>query len=111
MAILVDQHENDGARGAAEEGDFIPEQLFVNVAFDSARGHVAVHPEMSPVVALSLDGIRRKIESMSLSDKARVILQLDHSARLERDRRRRDVCDFCNAPELFLDAHNSARIF
>jgi hypothetical protein len=22
-----------------------------------------------------------------------------------------EVCDFCNAPELFLDAHKSARIF
>jgi hypothetical protein len=76
--------------GAAKEGSFMPEQLFVNVTFDPARGYVAVHPEMPPVVALSLDGIRRKIESMSLSDKARVILQLDHSARLERDRRRRD---------------------
>jgi hypothetical protein len=69
---------------------FIPEQLFVNVTFDPARGYVAVHPEMPPVVALSLDGIRRKIESMFLSDNARVILQLDHSARLERDPRRGD---------------------
>jgi hypothetical protein len=42
---------------------FIPEQLFVNVTFDPARGYVAVHPEMPPVVALSLDGIRRKIET------------------------------------------------
>jgi hypothetical protein len=79
------------AHGSAAEGaGFMPEQLFVNVTFDPARGYVAVHPEMPPVVALSLDGIRRKIKSMSLSDKTRVILQLDHSARVERDRRRRD---------------------
>ena len=63
----------------------MPEQLFVNVTFDPARGYVAVHPEMPPVVALSLDGIRRKIESMSLSDKPRVI----YSSTI-RDRRRRD---------------------
>ena len=89
----------------------MPEQLFVNVTFDPARGYVAVHPEMPSVVALSLDGIRRKIESMSLSDKARVILQLDHSARLSGTAGEGTVCDFCNAPELFLDVHNSARIF
>jgi hypothetical protein len=34
------------------------------VTFDPARGYVAVHPEMPPVVALSLNGIRRKIESL-----------------------------------------------
>jgi hypothetical protein len=91
LAILTDQHENYVARGRPKKGSsFMPEQLFVSVTFDPARGYVAVHPEISPVVALSLDGIRRKIESMSLSDKARVILQLDHSAQLERDRRRRN---------------------
>jgi hypothetical protein len=27
----------------------MPEQLFVNVTFDPARGYVAVHPEMPPL--------------------------------------------------------------
>jgi hypothetical protein len=66
----------------------MPDRLFVSVTFDPARGYVAVHPELPPVVALSLDGIRRKMESTLLPDKAHVILQLDRSARLERDRRR-----------------------
>jgi hypothetical protein len=66
----------------------MPERLFVSVTFDPARGYVAAHPELPAVVALSLDGIQRKIESLLLPDKALVILQLDHSARLERDRRR-----------------------
>jgi hypothetical protein len=55
----------------------MPEQLFVNVTFHPARGYVAVHPKVSPVVALSLDGIRRKIEGMLCPRRARVILQLD----------------------------------
>jgi hypothetical protein len=34
----------------------MPERLFVSVTFDPARGYVAVHPELPPVVAPSLDG-------------------------------------------------------
>ena len=66
----------------------MPERLFVSVTFNPTRSYVAVHPELPPVVALSLDGIPRKIESMLQPDKAHVILQLDSSAELERDRRR-----------------------
>ena len=35
----------------------MPERLFVSVTFNPTRSYVAVHPELPPVVALSLDGI------------------------------------------------------
>jgi hypothetical protein len=41
------------------------------------------------VVALSLGGLRRRIEAALLPDAPVVVLQLDRAARLERDRRRR----------------------
>jgi len=40
------------------------------------------------VVALSLGGLRRKVEIAMLPDEVVVLLSLDRTARLERDRRR-----------------------
>jgi hypothetical protein len=61
----------------------------VSVTFDERRGYVGSHPELrSPVVALSLSGIRRQIEAALMPDEPIIILQLDRAARLERDRRR-----------------------
>jgi hypothetical protein len=42
----------------------------------------------APVVALSLGGLRRKIEIALLPDDVIVVLSLDRAARVERDRRR-----------------------
>jgi hypothetical protein len=42
----------------------------------------------TPVVALSLGGLRRRIEILMLPDNVRVVLQLDGSAERERHRRR-----------------------
>jgi hypothetical protein len=68
----------------------MPERLVVAVTFDAERGYIATAPELrSPVVALSLGGIRRKIEIALLPDVVDVRLMLDRAARLERDRRRR----------------------
>ena len=39
------------------------------------------------MIALSLGGLRRKIEAAMLPDKV-IVMQLDKAARLERDRRR-----------------------
>ena len=41
----------------------------------------------SPVVALSLGGLRRKIEALMMPDEVRVVLQLDGLAERERHRR------------------------
>ena len=61
----------------------------VAVSFDERRGYVGTHPELrSPVTALSLGGLRRKIEAALLTDDVDVRLVLDRAARLERDRRR-----------------------
>ena len=61
----------------------------VAVSFDERRGYVGTHPELrSPVTALSLGGLRRKIEAALLLDDVDVRLVLDRAARLERDRRR-----------------------
>jgi hypothetical protein len=66
------------------------DRLEVAVTFDERRGYVASTPELrSPVTALSLGGLRRRIEIALLADDVDVRLVLDRAARLERDRRRR----------------------
>ena len=65
--------------------EIVTEKLFVDVTYEVERGYVARSP---PVVALSLGGLRRKIEALMLPDDVVVMLKLDKTARLERDRRR-----------------------
>jgi len=61
----------------------------VAVTFEERRGYVGSAPELcQPVVALSLGGLRRKVEIAMLRDDVIVSLNLDRAARLERDRRR-----------------------
>jgi hypothetical protein len=61
----------------------------VSVTFDPAKGYVASAPDLrSPVVALSLGGLRRRVEALMSPDEVIVVLNLDRAARLERDRRR-----------------------
>jgi len=63
------------------------ERLEVSVTFEERRGYIGSAPELRwPVVALSLGGLRRKIEAL-LPD-VRVVLQLDGLAERERHRRR-----------------------
>ena len=58
------------------------------MTFDERRGYVASAPELrSPVMALSLGGLRRKIETLLLPDDVRVALLLDGLAERERHRR------------------------
>jgi hypothetical protein len=65
------------------------ERLEVSVTFDERRGYVATAPELrQPVLALSLGGVRRRIEALLLPEEPIVVLNLDRAARLERDRRR-----------------------
>ena len=59
------------------------------MTYDAERGYIASAPELrQPVVALSLGGLRRKIEVALLPDNVRVVLQLDGRAERERHRRR-----------------------
>ena len=63
------------------------DRLEVNVTFDE-RGYIGSAPELrQPVTALSLGGLRRKIEIAMLPDDVRVVLQLDGLAERERHRR------------------------
>ena len=63
------------------------ERLEVSVTFDE-RGYIGSAPELRwPVVALSLGGLRRKVEIVMLPDDVRVVLQLDGRAERERHRR------------------------
>src|SRR3981189_1823423 len=63
------------------------ERLEVNVTVDAARGYIGSAPELrQPIVALSLGGLRKRIEIALLSDE--VVLQLDGLAERERHRRR-----------------------
>jgi hypothetical protein len=65
------------------------ERLGVSVTFVPAKGYVASAPELrQPVVAVSLGGLRRRIEALLLPDDVVITLNLDRAARLERDRRR-----------------------
>ena len=46
----------------------------VSVTFDGWRGYVGTHPELrSPVTALSLGGLRRKIEAAMLPEEVIVM--------------------------------------
>jgi hypothetical protein len=63
--------------------------LTVSVTYDEQRGYVGTAAELkAPVVALSLGGMRRKVEALMSPDEIIVMLNLDRAARLERDRRR-----------------------
>ena len=54
------------------------ERLEVSVTFDAERGYIGSAPELRQgVVALSLGGLRRKIEIAILPDDVRVVLQLE----------------------------------
>ena len=65
------------------------DRLEVSVTFDAERGYIASAPELlQPVTALSLGGLRRRIEIAMLPDNIRVVLQLDGLAERERHRRR-----------------------
>ena len=59
----------------------------VSVTFDE-RGYIGSAPELrQAVVALSLGGLRRKIEALMVPDQPIVVLQLDGLAERERHRR------------------------
>jgi hypothetical protein len=59
------------------------EKLVVDVGFDAAHGHyVAHHPELKPFTALSLFGLRKKIEAALLPETVDIKLVLNRSARL-----------------------------
>ena len=60
----------------------------VEVTFDAAKGYIAIHPELPPITALSLGGLRRRIEERLIGEDVDVHLTLDAVARRERDRRR-----------------------
>ena len=66
------------------------ERFEVRVSFDERRGYVGTAPSLrSPVTALSLGGLRRRIEAALVPDEVHVVLSLDRAARTERDARRR----------------------
>jgi hypothetical protein len=57
------------------------------VTYDAAKGYIGSAPELrQPIVALSLGGLRRKVEIALLPDDVIPVLHLDRSARIERDR-------------------------
>ena len=63
------------------------DRLEVNVTFDES-GYIGSAPELrSPVMALSLGGLRRKVEIAMLPNNVRVVLQLDGLAERERHQR------------------------
>ena len=67
----------------------VTDKLHIAVTFDESRGYVGSSPDLrAPVFALSLGGLRRKVEIAMLPEDVIVMLNLDRAARLERDRRR-----------------------
>ena len=63
------------------------ERLEVRVTFDE-RGYIGSARELlQAVVALSLGGLRRKIEALLLPAEVEIVLQLDGLAERERHRR------------------------
>jgi hypothetical protein len=67
----------------------VTDKLHIAVTFSPERGYVGSSPDLrAPVVALSLGGLRRKVETLISPDDVIVLLSLNRAARLERDRRR-----------------------
>jgi hypothetical protein len=65
------------------------EGLQVGVSFDPQRGYFTTGSELArSLTALSLGGLRRRIEALLLPDDVDVRLMLDKRARQERDQRR-----------------------
>ena len=65
------------------------ERLEVSVTYDASCGYIGSVPGLkAPVVALSLGGLRRRIEIAMLPDNVRIVLQLDGLTERERHRRR-----------------------
>ena len=61
----------------------------VTVTYDARHGYIASAPELrQPIVALSLGGLRRRVEALLLPDNVDVVLQLDGLAEREHHRRR-----------------------
>ena len=68
------------------------ERLEVSVTFVPAKGYVASAPELrQPVIAVSLGGLRRRIEALMLPDNVNVQLILDRTAERERNPRRQQA--------------------
>ena len=64
------------------------DRLEIGVTFNSARGYIASAPELrTPVVALSLGGLCKRIETALMPDAPIIVLQLDALAERERHRR------------------------
>ena len=60
-------------------------KLDVTVTYDARHGYIATALELrQPVVALSLGGLRRRIEALMVPDEPIVVLQLDGLAERER---------------------------
>jgi hypothetical protein len=61
------------------------ERLEVSVTCDASCGYTASAPELrQPIVALSLGGLRRKVQALMVPDEPVVVLQLDGLAERER---------------------------
>ena len=67
------------------------DRLDVSVTYDASCGYIGSAPGLAPVVALSLGGLRRRIEILMLPDSVEVRLILDGLAERERHRRRANV--------------------
>jgi hypothetical protein len=75
-----------------EDNPMREERLEVSVTFDECRGYIGSAPDLrSAVVALSLGGLRRRIEIALLPDDVDVQLILDRTAERERNRRRQQA--------------------
>jgi hypothetical protein len=68
------------------------DRLEVSVTFDAERGYVATAAELrQPVLALSLGGVRRRVEERLIGEDLEIRPVLDRAARLERGRRRAKI--------------------
>jgi hypothetical protein len=56
------------------------ERLQVAVGYDPAKGYIATAPGLPPAAALSLGGLRRRIEAALLPDEPIIIFNLDRAA-------------------------------
>jgi hypothetical protein len=76
-------------RAACAAGITVTDKLSIAVTFRPEQGYIGTAPDLrQPIIALSLGGLRRKVEAAMLPEDVIIVLNLDKAARLERDRRR-----------------------
>jgi hypothetical protein len=72
-------------RAACAAGITVTDKLNIAMTFRPEQGYIGTAPDLrQPIIALSLGGLRRKVEAAMSPEDVIIVLNLDKAARLER---------------------------